>query len=137
MAVGTCIRGHPHASTIVHMLAGGMKLSYKKITASKSIKWLLRYGPLKRVTTAGWPAAHTQKFPLIYERLCSLRSFRNNFCGKEQAVLTVLATPTENVLPCIKLQFMAFFSFFATNDGTWASVVRSRRRVITKSLLPK
>ena len=42
------------------------------------MKWLMRYDPLKRVTTAGRPAAHTQKYPLIYERLRSLRSLRNN-----------------------------------------------------------
>ena len=28
-ARGTCIRGHPHASTIVQLLVGGMKLPYK------------------------------------------------------------------------------------------------------------
>ena len=29
LARGTCIRGHPHASTIVPLLVGGMKLPYK------------------------------------------------------------------------------------------------------------
>ena len=48
----------------------------------------MTYEPVKRVTTAGRPAAHTQKFPLIYERLRSLRSLCNDWDALPETVLT-------------------------------------------------
>ena len=89
LARGTCIRRHPHASTIVQYLVGGMKLPYK-ITACKSAKWLLRYNPRKRVTTAGLSLILRN----FLRKTCSLRWLRNNVkfhCNRIWFFLSFLA----------------------------------------------
>ena len=59
-ARGTCIRGHPHASTIVQYLVGAMELLYKK-----DCKWI---GPVVAKLWAGEMRRHGR--PLILSFVC-------------------------------------------------------------------
>ena len=61
------------------MLVGGMKLRYKNYRMQIG-QVIAEIWPCE-TRDHGRPAAHTQKFPLIYERLRSLRSLRNYKSG--------------------------------------------------------